>query len=86
MLNSVLLCFSQAFEEYGEIEEGVVIMDKASGKSRGFGFVTFKHMDSAQRALKDPSKTIDVRISFVYLVMIGLVILNALYLCTLISY
>jgi len=38
-------------------------MDKTSGKSRGFGFVTFKHMDSAQRALKEPSKTIDGRIT-----------------------
>lgn len=59
--SSQTLC--DAFEEYGEIEEGAVIMDKASGKSRGFGFVTFKHMDSAQRALKDPSKTIDGRIT-----------------------
>ena len=38
-------------------------MDKTSGKSQGFGFVTFKHMDSAQRALKEPSKTIDGRIT-----------------------
>ncbi|EFJ14894.1 hypothetical protein SELMODRAFT_27842, partial [Selaginella moellendorffii] len=49
-----------AFQHYGEIEEGAVITDKATGKSRGFGFITFKHMDSAQRALKEPSKTIDV--------------------------
>jgi heterogeneous nuclear ribonucleoprotein A1/A3 len=59
--SSQTLC--DAFEQYGEIEEGAVIMDKASGKSRGFGFVTFKHMDSAQKALKEPSKTIDGRIT-----------------------
>ncbi|CAM6098142.1 unnamed protein product [Calypogeia fissa] len=53
----------EAFEQYGEIEEGAVITDKASGKSRGFGFITFKHMDSAQRALKEPSKNIDGRIT-----------------------
>ncbi|KAL3698821.1 hypothetical protein R1sor_012897 [Riccia sorocarpa] len=52
-----------AFEQYGEIEEGAVITDKATGKSRGFGFITFKHMDSAQRALKEPSKNIDGRIT-----------------------
>ncbi|GLJ21485.1 hypothetical protein SUGI_0396730 [Cryptomeria japonica] len=59
--SSQTLC--AAFEQYGEIEEGAVIMDKSTGKSRGFGFVTFKHMDSAQRALKEPSKTIDGRIT-----------------------
>jgi len=59
--SSQTLC--DAFEQYGEIEEGAVIMDKASGKSRGFGFVTFKHMDSAQRALTEPSRTIDGRIT-----------------------
>jgi RNA recognition motif-containing protein len=57
-----LLIF-QAFEQYGEIEEGSFIIDKITGKSRGFGFITFKHMDSAQRALQEPSKTIDVSVS-----------------------
>ena len=58
--SSQTLC--DAFEQYGEIEEGVVIVDKTTGKSQGFGFVTFKNMDSTQRALKEPSKTIDGRI------------------------
>lgn len=57
------LYVGQAFEQYGEIEEGAVITDKGSGKSRGFGFITFRHMDSAQRALKEPSKNIDVSFS-----------------------
>ncbi|KAH8935557.1 hypothetical protein BDL97_17G034800 [Sphagnum fallax] len=52
-----------AFEQFGEIEEGAVITDKGTGKSRGFGFITFKHMDSAQRALREPSKNIDGRIT-----------------------
>ncbi|CAK9103738.1 RNA-binding protein Musashi homolog Rbp6 [Durusdinium trenchii] len=41
------------FSHYGEISECVVMMDKASGRSRGFGFVTFttSHaMDAAVRA------------------------------------
>lgn len=50
----------QAFQEHGGIEEGAVIYDKVTGKSRGYGFVTFTDMESAQRALKAPSKMIDV--------------------------
>ena len=55
-----MIIWHQVFHEYGEIEEGAVIVDKSTGKSRGYGFITFKHMDSAQRALKEPSKIIDV--------------------------
>ncbi|KAK6126874.1 hypothetical protein DH2020_039397 [Rehmannia glutinosa] len=51
-----------AFQEHGEIEEGAVIYDKVTGKSRGYGFITYKDMESAQRALKAPSKMIDVSI------------------------
>ncbi|KAK4392421.1 UBP1-associated protein 2C [Sesamum angolense] len=58
--SSETLC--AAFQEHGEIEEGAVIYDKATGKSRGYGFVTYKDMESAQRALKAPSKMIDVSI------------------------
>ncbi|MCO5573538.1 hypothetical protein L7F22_027309 [Adiantum nelumboides] len=59
------------FEQFGEIEEGAVIVDKATGKSRGFGFITYKHMDSAQRALKEPSKTVDGRITVCNLAVSG---------------
>lgn len=45
---------------HGEIEEGAVIYDKTTGKSRGYGFITFKHMESTQSALRAPSKLIDV--------------------------
>lgn len=47
---------------HGEIEEGAVIYDKATGKSRGYGFITYKHMESTQNALRAPSKLIDVSI------------------------
>lgn len=50
----------QAFSEYGEIEEGAVIYDKVSGKSRGYGFITYKYMESTHSALRAPSKLIDV--------------------------
>lgn len=52
----------QVFSLHGEIEEGAVIVDKATGRSRGFGFITYKNMESTQKALEEPSKLIDVRI------------------------
>ncbi|XP_031101722.1 UBP1-associated protein 2C-like [Ipomoea triloba] len=68
--SSETLC--AAFEEHGEIEEGAVIFDKATGKSRGYGFITFKDMESAQRALKAPSKMIDGRMAVCNLASEGL--------------
>ncbi|KAH1077849.1 hypothetical protein AAZX31_19G132600 [Glycine max] len=52
-----------AFQEHGEIEEGAVIFDKVTGKSRGYGFITFKNMESTQQALRAPSKLIDGRLA-----------------------
>ena len=54
------LSYVQAFAEYGEIEEGAVITDRMTGRSRGFGFVTFTKSESAYRALREGSKMIDV--------------------------
>lgn len=57
---------------HGEIEEGAVVYDKATGKSRGYGFITYKHMESAHTALRAPSKLIDVsNIYFSVFCMIG---------------
>jgi cold-inducible RNA-binding protein len=39
------------FEEFGEITEAVVISDKFSGRSKGFGFVTFASDEEAQKAV-----------------------------------
>ena len=41
----------EAFSSYGEIIDVVVIKDKESGCSRGFGFVTFASHSSAREAL-----------------------------------
>ncbi|XP_078431567.1 RNA-binding (RRM/RBD/RNP motifs) family protein [Wolffia australiana] len=51
------------FSAYGELEEAVVIMDKNTGKSKGYGFIVFRHIDGAILALKEPSKKIDGRMS-----------------------
>lgn len=61
-----------AFEEHGEIEEGAVITDKVTGRSRGYGFITYKDMESAQIALKAPSKMIDGRMAVCNLACEGL--------------
>ncbi|CAI9753331.1 unnamed protein product [Fraxinus pennsylvanica] len=49
------------FEQFGEILEAVVITDKNTGRSKGYGFVTFRHPESARRACADPSPIIDGR-------------------------
>ncbi len=43
----------EVFSEFGEIEEANVIMDRQSGRSKGFGFVTFASDESADKALAD---------------------------------
>ena len=40
----------EAFEAYGDVEEAVVIMDRDTNRSRGFGFVTFADAASAEAA------------------------------------
>lgn len=43
----------ELFSSYGEIEEITVIKDKFSGRSKGFGFVTFKDDESAKKAIEE---------------------------------
>jgi cold-inducible RNA-binding protein len=40
-----------AFGVHGEISEAVVISDRDTGRSRGFGFVTFEDDDAADKAV-----------------------------------
>ena len=41
----------EAFSPFGEIEEATVITDRGSGRSRGFGFVTFEDDEAADKAI-----------------------------------
>ncbi|XP_068664854.1 UBP1-associated protein 2C-like [Aristolochia californica] len=59
------------FSSYGDLEEAVVILDKVTGKSKGYGFVTFRHIDGALLALKEPSKKIDGRMTVTQLAASG---------------
>ncbi|CAI9115305.1 OLC1v1016171C1 [Oldenlandia corymbosa var. corymbosa] len=49
------------FEQFGDILEAVVITDKNTGRSKGYGFVTFRDPESARRACADPTPIIDGR-------------------------
>ncbi|XP_019177395.1 PREDICTED: RNA-binding protein 38-like [Ipomoea nil] len=49
------------FEQFGEILEGVVITDKHTGRSKGYGFVTFRDPEAASRACANPNPVIDGR-------------------------
>ena len=42
-----------AFERFGDITEAKVITDRETGRSRGFGFVTFTDSAAAQAAIKE---------------------------------
>jgi hypothetical protein len=49
------------FEHFGDILEAVVITDKATGRSKGYGFVTFREAEAAMKACVDPAPVIDGR-------------------------
>jgi len=42
----------QAFEGFGEVTDAKVISDRDTGRSRGFGFVTFAEGNNADTAIK----------------------------------
>ncbi len=41
------------FTSFGEIEQAIVIANRETGRSRGFGFVTFLEDESADKAIKE---------------------------------
>ena len=47
----------EAFAPHGEITEATVITDRDSGRSRGFGFVTFADDEAAEKAITALNQT-----------------------------
>jgi len=47
----------QVFTEFGEVSEAVIIMDKYSGRSKGFGFVEMVNDAEAEEAIKSLNDT-----------------------------
>jgi RNA recognition motif-containing protein len=41
----------ELFSQFGEIEDAVVLVDRHTNRSRGFGFVTFKNAEDAGKAM-----------------------------------
>ena len=46
-----------AFAAVGEVKDCVIIMDRETGKSKGFGFVTMGTADEAQKAIESLNGT-----------------------------
>ncbi len=44
---------AEAFSEFGEVTEAKVILDRDTGRSRGFGFVTFDAPADAEKAIEE---------------------------------
>ncbi|KAG5242467.1 hypothetical protein OIU77_029574 [Salix suchowensis] len=47
------------FSEFGEIEEGPLGLDKATGKPKGFCLFVYKTAESAKKALEEPHKSFE---------------------------
>ena len=47
----------EAFEAYGQVNSANVIMDKFTGRSRGFGFVEMENDDEALNAIRELDNT-----------------------------
>ena len=43
---------SDAFSAYGEVEKATIIVDRDSGRSKGFGFVTMNDPEQANAAIE----------------------------------
>ena len=48
----------ELFSSYGEIDDAIVITDKYTRRSRGFGFVSFVNETDAERAIAEMNKKV----------------------------
>ncbi|XP_021647034.2 small RNA-binding protein 11, chloroplastic isoform X1 [Hevea brasiliensis] len=57
---------AEAFSKFGQVVESEIIRDKASNKSKGYGYVTFATEDEAKKAFMEMNgKLVDGRPVFV---------------------
>lgn len=59
------------FQNFGEIESSNVVVDKVTGKAKGYAFVTFKTRKSALKALKQPKMVLNNRLVVWQLASLG---------------
>jgi RNA recognition motif-containing protein len=50
--------FKAFFSAYGEVDDCVIMQDKNTQKSRGFGFITYIDEASSERVIADKAKHI----------------------------
>ena len=50
-----------AFEQYGGIDDLILIKDRDTGRSKGFGFITFNNQSEAEKALTMNDQPLDGR-------------------------
>ena len=50
-----------AFADAGEVVDAKVVQDRETGRSRGFGFVTFQSSSAVEKALTKSGVTLDGR-------------------------
>lgn len=43
----------EAFEQFGTVTDAIVVSDRQTGRSRGFGFVEFDSEEAAQKAIDE---------------------------------
>jgi RNA recognition motif-containing protein len=53
---------TEVFASFGEITDAKVVTDRETGRSRGFGFVTFNNPADAEKALTLDGQTVDGRV------------------------
>lgn len=51
----------ELFEAFGEVTDAKIVTDRESGRSRGFGFVTFARDEDANAALSMDGRDFDGR-------------------------
>jgi len=50
------------FSQFGEVEEVVIVVDRDTRRPKGFGFVTFKDSEGAEKACAAPELSLDGRV------------------------
>lgn len=49
----------QFFADYGKVVDATVMLDRESGRSKGFGFVTFEDASNADQLIGKPGLMLD---------------------------
>ncbi|CAM8961151.1 unnamed protein product [Rhodiola kirilowii] len=65
------------FQQYGDILEAVIISDKLTSRSKGYGFVTFKEAEAAAKACQDAAPVINGRRANCNLASLGAKLLSS---------